>query len=150
MSRPGEVTRVRKVASVIWQHDSAIPPSGRFLRKRSMRPSCKKTWVELLVLYRAPPTIKSGVGMIGSDFVSYLTRRQLPAVGVLQAGRPVAFTLPCRQSLAVRGVADWSACRIHSAMPPTACCQGCRKLVGPSRPLCHAASHAVALLASRY
>ncbi|RWV82006.1 hypothetical protein GW17_00056533 [Ensete ventricosum] len=47
--------------------------------------------------------------------------------------------LTCRQLSAVRGVAGWSARRIRSTMPPTAYCQGCCRLVGPSCLLCHAA-----------
>ncbi|RRT54674.1 hypothetical protein B296_00026372 [Ensete ventricosum] len=39
---------------------------------------------------------------------------------VLQADRPVAFALSCRQSPIVRGAAGWSARHVCFTMPPTA------------------------------
>ncbi|RRT49959.1 hypothetical protein B296_00003092 [Ensete ventricosum] len=68
-----------------------------------------------------------------------------------RAGWPVAFALPCRQSPAVRGAVGWLARRIHSAMRPTAHCQGRCMLVSSSRPMCHATSRPLSgmLLASR-
>ncbi|RWV86487.1 hypothetical protein BHE74_00043251 [Ensete ventricosum] len=61
-------------------------------------------------------------------FVIWRHDSAIPTSGVLQVGWPVTFS---------------------SAMPPVACCQGCCRLVDLSRPLCHAASHAAALLATR-
>ncbi|RRT65489.1 hypothetical protein B296_00010443 [Ensete ventricosum] len=61
-------------------------------------------------------------------FVIWRYDSLIPTSGVLQAGRPVTFA---------------------SAMSPVACCQGCCRLVDLSRPLCHAADHAAALLATR-
>ncbi|RWW71617.1 hypothetical protein BHE74_00020622 [Ensete ventricosum] len=61
MNQPGEVVRVRKLASAVQRRDNLVPTSGRLLRKSSVHPSCKKTLAELLVLTRVPPTIKSGV-----------------------------------------------------------------------------------------
>ncbi|RWW54246.1 hypothetical protein BHE74_00039181 [Ensete ventricosum] len=51
-----------------------------------------------------------------------------------------AAYLTCRQPHTVRGVAGWSAHRIRFVMPLVTCYQGCYRLVGPSRPLYHAAS----------
>ncbi|RRT46543.1 hypothetical protein B296_00054370 [Ensete ventricosum] len=42
MSQSGEVTRVRKIVSMVWRCDSAILTSGRFLRKMSARPPAKR------------------------------------------------------------------------------------------------------------
>ncbi|RZR94464.1 hypothetical protein BHM03_00023153 [Ensete ventricosum] len=106
MSQPGKVNRVRKVASVVWRRDGVITTSGRFLCKRLMRPSCKKTRTELMVLGRAPLTIKPH----HRYSTSHATSRLLS--GVLQAGQPVTFVLPCCLPPAVRGAAGWSARRI--------------------------------------
>ncbi|RWW87131.1 hypothetical protein BHE74_00004059 [Ensete ventricosum] len=157
MSWPGEVTRVRKVASVVWRHDSVISTLSRFLCKRLMRPSCEKTRIELLVLDRAHPTIKSRVGLIKSDFVSvrdpqmgycrlvdpshslcHAASRLLSVV--LQADRLVAFALSCRQSPAVRGAAGWSARHVCFTMSPaalsTARCQvRCGSIGTPNLPV---------------
>ncbi|RZR75257.1 hypothetical protein BHM03_00052928 [Ensete ventricosum] len=51
--------------------------------------------------------------------LQYLTRCSRLLSKVLQAGWPIVFS---------------------SAMSPVACCQGCCRLVGPSRPLCHIAN----------
>ncbi|RWV78778.1 hypothetical protein GW17_00060198, partial [Ensete ventricosum] len=49
----------------------------------------------------------------------------LPLSGALQDGRPVAFTLPCRQPPVVRGAAGGSTCFIRSVMrlATLPCCQ---------------------------
>ncbi|RWW02069.1 hypothetical protein GW17_00034859 [Ensete ventricosum] len=132
MSWPGEVTRVRKVASVVWRHDNVISTLSRFLCKRPMHPSCKKTRIELLVLDRAHPTIKSRVGLIRSDFVSVRDPQM--------ADRLVAFALSCRQSPAVRGAAGWSARHVCFTMSPaalsTARCQvRCGSIGTPNLPV---------------
>ncbi|RWV96270.1 hypothetical protein GW17_00041040, partial [Ensete ventricosum] len=44
-----------------------------------------------------------------------------PLSGVMQVGWLVAFALPCRQSLAVRGVVRWSAHRVYP-VGGAACC----------------------------
>ncbi|RRT35689.1 hypothetical protein B296_00049848 [Ensete ventricosum] len=64
MSHPDEVTRVPKLASVVWRRGSSVPISSRPLRRKMMCPPCKKTLAELLVLGQVPPAIKSGVEMI--------------------------------------------------------------------------------------
>ncbi|RWW86705.1 hypothetical protein BHE74_00004497 [Ensete ventricosum] len=124
MSRLGEITYVRKVAFVVLRRDSMISTSGQFLRKRLVRPSCKKDPSQAIGAQPSP----------SDDQVR----------GVLQAGRPIAFALSYRQSPAVRAAVGWSAHRVRSVMLPTACCQGCRRLVGPTCSLCHVASRAVA------
>ncbi|RRT54161.1 hypothetical protein B296_00030192 [Ensete ventricosum] len=55
--------------------------------------------------------------------------------------QPVAFALPCCQPPTVKGVAGWSTYRVGSTMPPAACWQRHRRLVGPLRLLCHAVDH---------
>ncbi|RWW14164.1 hypothetical protein GW17_00022089 [Ensete ventricosum] len=95
-----------------------------------MHPSYKKTQAELLVLDRALPTIKSewsgGIyTCIGKLVVCgsrhrystwHATSRLLS--GVLQASRPIAFALSCRQSAAITGAAGWSTRRVRPTVPP--------------------------------
>ncbi|RZR92925.1 hypothetical protein BHM03_00021311 [Ensete ventricosum] len=44
-----------------------------------------------------------------------------------------------REHVIVAGIVGWSVCRARSVRPPTVHWQGCRKLVGSLRLLCHAA-----------
>ncbi|RZS04859.1 hypothetical protein BHM03_00035256 [Ensete ventricosum] len=130
MSHPGEVTRVRKVASVVWRRDSAIPTSGWFLCKRSM------------LLNTSLVVGCQGCCRMVDPSHSFLPCHQLPAVrGVAGwSARRVRSAMPpatCCQG----------CCRLVS--PSRSLCHAASRAVGPLRPLCHAASHAVALSVAR-
>ncbi|RWW44824.1 hypothetical protein BHE74_00049381 [Ensete ventricosum] len=75
-----------------------------------------------------PTTYRQGhCSLVGPSHSLCHAASYLPSKA-LQVGRPVAFALPCHQTLAVRGAVGLSAYRVRSAMPPVACRQGrCRQ-----------------------
>ncbi|RWW82726.1 hypothetical protein BHE74_00008793 [Ensete ventricosum] len=116
MSQPGEVTRVRKVASVVWRRDSTIPTSGRFLRKRSAS-TLYAGHIIAIVPDTPPAACCQGCCRLVSLSHSFCHAASRLLSGVLQAGQPVASALPCCQPPTVKGAAGWSARRVRSTMP---------------------------------
>ncbi|RWW59435.1 hypothetical protein BHE74_00033626 [Ensete ventricosum] len=105
MSQPCEVTRVHKVAFVVWRLDSAIPTLDRFLRKRLVHPSRKKTRVSSLY----------------ASHVIAIVPDMPPAARYQGCCKLVGSShslLPCRRLPAVRGAIGWSPHRVCSAMSP--------------------------------
>ncbi|RWW12921.1 hypothetical protein GW17_00023393 [Ensete ventricosum] len=89
MNHLGKVTRVRKLAFVAQRRGNSIPIFGRPPCRMTVRPSCKKTLVEL-------GTIGGSTSHVGSD-------------RVMLAGQPNMSALLCRRLLAIRGTVRWSA-----------------------------------------
>ncbi|RWW18761.1 hypothetical protein GW17_00017228 [Ensete ventricosum] len=114
MSQPNEVTRVRKLDSM----------------------GCCGPIDKSQLLAIPPTTYRQGrCSLVGPSRSLCHAASYLPSKA-LQVGRPVAFALPCHQTLAVKGVVGLSAYCVRSAMPPVACRQGrCRQVRVPGLPI---------------